>query len=166
MAEIPRIAAATPFVVPAVGAKAFNDAALLSLVMATPPLRPDRPAPDLSLGQSDLDGQTVSVTFGPYNFDTKQLPPSLGGPMGYPMPGQPGQPGMPLEVLPAINIWDEKRRSTLFAQVMEGVLTYSLLHRQELALLKQIAAFVSVGADHSALDTQLAAVHTQMGVTG
>ena len=152
MSNLPRIPSVSPVVVPAVEATTYPDLYLSDLMLST--------------GDAATD-QQITVGFRPYNYDSKTIAPRMQfGPMNPTLQGLR---------LPAVNIWAEAQRSTLFAQAMGAVIQYAMLAAQEFQLSKQITALLApyagqmypdaVQAAVAALQAALAEVRAGMGVT-
>ena len=100
----------------------------------------------LTLGQPNKDGvQGLNVRFRPYDHVSGAI-----------------YKGMDKDIiLPVANIWVEAQRSTLFAQVMGGIIQVASLELQEKDLIKKVAADPS----NAGLQSSLAAVQTALGVS-
>ena len=146
MSELPRIVNENPITVPAVEAQSYPDYYLTDLVVST--------------GATALN-QSVTVSFHPYNYETKAL-----APLNFDFCQQ-------RKVIHNINLWEEAARSTLFAQAMGAVIMYATLKLQEDTLLNKITQLrapfdteipeeIQTAMDN--VNVQLAEIRTQMGV--
>ena len=124
--DLPVIPAAAPVVVPAQPAVTYSQSALATFSVTLNPT------------DTTLNNQQLNATFVPYT-----------GPNGTIAPLISTGAQAPEQFIPK-NVWAEAQRSTLFAQIMGGVVQYAQLAIQEQRLNAQIASLQSLIASNAA----------------
>lgn len=131
MPELPVINSPSPTIIPATQEKQYNESYIVGLNLYT--------------GQNPTD-QSLVVTLMNYNYDTKELDPS-----------------MQTHQFKVDSVWAEAARSSLFATVMGGIIQVVALEIQEKTLLSKIEEIMQAYPEPSPeIQTQLDTLNSQL----